>query len=300
MRTIAFFDGLSLAITEMEVWQNGFFDQSIFSYQDMMKEIEKLVEQKKIVRKGAFVALTDHKEYADERIQRGMMSEEKYTKLRRAVSVLRYIPFIRMVGVCNTLAFDSARKEGDIDLLLVGKKNRLFITYTLSVALLHFLGLRRHSLHIQNRMCLSFYVSEDGLDMSRFELLGGDPYLAQWTKSVIPLFVFGTIAEKFRKANADWLVKYFGKRNMMKPVSRFRIIDSWFSRSVRKTGELMLFLFAPLLEYLFRILQQQRRIASSSKRLRNEPTGVIVDRRTLKFHEEDRRAFYREHMNFHV
>lgn len=299
-KTVAFFDGLSHALTDFEIWQYGFFNRAQSSFQDVQSVIHRCIAEGTLERVGAFVVLPKREELARERIKRSMLTEKKYRKVRAAISILRLIPFLRMVGVCNTLAFDSARSEGDIDVFIVAKRNRLYTTYAIATLLFHVFGLRRHKLRIQNKICLSFYVSEDGMDMSRFELHEGDPYLAQWTRSVIPMFTVGSTAEAYRETNAIWLSKYFGSASFVDPVSRFRVQDTLWSRLCRTAFEVMLFPVGPLVEHVVQLIERMRFRHSSARRLRNEPTGVVVDHRTLKFHEEDRRAFYRDYMQSHV
>ena len=40
---------------------------------------------------------------------------------------IQTVPFIKMVAVCNTLGYDNAAKDSDIDLFIIAKRGRLFI-----------------------------------------------------------------------------------------------------------------------------------------------------------------------------
>ncbi len=296
LSTVAFFDAIDTALTDTEVYELEFDapkKPTVSQYDDALKY---LLMSQALVQSGPFVVLPGREQLIDERIERGLLSEEKFTRAVRVTRFLRFIPFIRMVGVCNTLSFEMSRADGDIDIFIVAEKSRVHIVHMLTTVVLHILGMRRHGFHIANRLCLSFYVATDGLDVHRFALAPRDPYLAQWIRHVIPIFSIHQTAEKYWQANSDWLRTYFSDAYPYTPTIRRQVPDFFISIIIRRTAEVCLLPFAPLLERTRFVTQLRKLKRSASRRMRTQPHDVVVDERTLKFHEEDRRAFYRTKM----
>lgn len=295
--TVAFFDSIDIALTDAEIFEHSFDAPRKPSWDEFKQEIEQLVHSGSLQRSGATVFFPGRDHLIEERVARGLLSENKFTLACRAARLIRFIPFIRMVAVCNTLSFEMSRKDGDVDLFIVAEKGRVHIVHMLTTFLFHVCRMRRHGFYIANRMCLSFYVAKDGLDVSRFSLEGNDPYLAQWIRHVIPIFSVHNTTEQYWQANRMWLQKYFAKAEPYIPGLRRQVADSFFSKYVRGVGEYILWPFATFFEQRSLHSQKQKLARSAKRRMRSQPHDVVVDEQTLKFHEEDRRAFYRDKMN---
>jgi|GEM_PF-3077355 len=300
LSTVALFDGLSIGLTDFDIWYYGPFDHATYSFTQMREVIDRYVENGTLQREGPFVVFPGSTHLAKERVQGGMYAEDKYARVRRAARVLRYVPFVRMVAACNTLAFGTARKEADIDVFIVAEKNRLFIANMLSMITLHLMRLRLHGMHKTNRICLSFFVSTNGMDMSRFALSDGDPYLVQWTRALVPIFSAGDTLKRFVDENAVWLARYFNFAKYAQPVHRLVVADSKFSRIIRWIGEVVLYPIAPALDSVFSRYKKHKCERWLNTPLLQANSSVVVDRSTIKSHEEDRRAFYRDKMKSRV
>jgi hypothetical protein len=294
--SVAFFDAIDISLTDAELYELGFDAPIKPAWNEFQTQIDELVHAQILRRSGASIFFPGRDHLIEERVTRGLLSEKKFTLASRAAQLIRFIPFIRMVAVCNTLSFEMSRLDGDVDLFIIAEKGRVHIVHMLTTFVFHLFRMRRHGFYIANRMCLSFYVAKDGMDVSRFSLEGRDPYLAQWIRHVIPIFSIQKTAETYWQANEQWLKKYFAEAEPYIPGIRRRVQDSFFSKSVRRTFE---FVLSPFVSWLERdsLRSQKQKLAHSAKhRMRSQPHDVAVDERTLKFHEEDRRAFYRDKM----
>ncbi|MBI4231920.1 hypothetical protein HY605_01695, partial [Candidatus Peregrinibacteria bacterium] len=124
-----------------------------------------------------------------------MLEKKLWQRVNRYVKFLEWIPFLRMLAVCNNLAFDRVTAGSDIDLFIVAKKGRLFIVRTLVTGVLHVLGVRRHGDKVAGRFCLSFFVDDCALDLKKLAI-ERDIYLAFWIFSMKPVIDDG-VSEKF-------------------------------------------------------------------------------------------------------
>ena len=120
--------------------------------------------------------------------------------------ILRIIPFVKMVAICNNLSFGRVDEHSDIDIFVVAERGRLFFVRSFITFLLHISGVRRHGNKVAGRFCLSFFVDEEGTDLSKIAL-EKDIYLAFWVKNLVPVIDNGFASEFMRKN--DWIRGYF-------------------------------------------------------------------------------------------
>ncbi len=105
-----------------------------------------------------------------------------------------------MVAVVNSLSMYATHRDSDIDLFIVTSRGtlwwvRVMVTLTFS---LH--GVWRHGEDIADHFCLSFFVTEDALDMKEIAL-EDDIYLYFWMYYMRPILVVGDTWERFQKVN---------------------------------------------------------------------------------------------------
>jgi hypothetical protein len=208
----------------------------------------------------------------------------KWWRARLAASVLGWIPYIELVTIANTLADRTASKESDIDVFIVTKDTRLFTVRTLSVIYLQLAGLRRHGKKINNRVCLTFYVTDKRRDLSDIAFKPYDIYLAYWMAGLTPLLAEPGAMGKLLKANS-WAAKlvpeYAAPRQPAPkpgwPASLgLLVFGNPFGDLVEKTAKKF---------WLKRI--------DTSPRTEEPDVQIIADDSMLKFHEKERRKIYR-------
>ncbi len=215
----------------------------------------------------------------DEREKNSLML---WKKVHRYLPLIQFVPFIRMVAVCNTLAINNATSGSDIDLFIVAKPGRLYFVRFLTVALFMFLGVRRHGTKIAGRFCLSFYCDETVMDLESIQSGPDDIYLPYWIMTMKPLYGRDTY-EKFAKENV-WIAKYFGRTLSLAH-------DFWSPNVLRFLAWLKEFLWRGK----FGDLIEKKLMASQMKRHQRNLSGlpseasVVVSEHMLKFHNVDRR-----------
>ena len=182
-----------------------------------------------------------------------------WRRVMRFAPMLRFVPGVRMVAVCNSLALGEVRPESDIDLFIVARAGWLFRVRFLSVLLMQILGVRRYGKKIAGRFCLSFYVDERALDLSWVDMPGD--YMERWLSSLRPIVDDGVSVE-FGKVNG---VSLDLSRAKWKPVRWL-----WFP-----------------FEGFFRWWQFRRH----AKNLLRLPVdhGVVVSDKILKFYQGDKK-----------
>lgn len=203
---------------------------------------------------------------------------KKYTKKGFFwARILRFLPFVRGIALCNSLAMGNAEKKSDIDLLIVTATGRMWTARIFVTILCHILGIRRHGKKVAGRLCLSFFLSEDALTCENFALKPKDPYLAFWVSSLQPIFG-REIFKKMAKENQD-----FAKENG-NIVLRF---EKQLSK-IPKNGES--FLEKMLGEKFEQWIQKKWKPKTLAKYEQlADKSGTVISEKMLKFHNSDQR-----------
>lgn len=208
--------------------------------------------------------------------------------VQKYLRFLSFVPFLRFVGVCNNLSFGSVDSKSDIDLFIIAKKNRLFIVRSFVTFLLHILGVRRHGKKVSGRFCLSFFVDDNYLELRKIAIKN-DIYLAFWIKNMQAVIDDGVSVSFFNLNN--WISEFIDEDQNFSNYSHLISVNK-FSLKLKSFFEWILNdRFGNFLE---RILQKwQLRRAKAKMSFADENSKIIVKEHILKFHNLDRREFYR-------
>ena len=297
--TLAYFDLVDFPLTK----------EDLFAYlwqppQITYAEFLSLLPVLQLPEKDGYYFLPGREEIIQIRARRLLISEKKLTIARRAARLIRSVPFLKAIFVCNTVATEQATTDSDIDFFIITAKNRIWITRLLITIILQLFGLRRRKNKIKDKICLSFYVTEDNLDLSKLRVIDDDIHFAFWINQMLPLFDPQHYYPAFLQANA-WTKKYLPHIN---PFSLSLYIDqvneSRCSKIWKKVWEALWSKgYGDLINneakkiQLSKISRSQSLLKSTkfsdNKSERNDK-GVVISDTILKFHEKDTRLEYRQ------
>ncbi len=191
LKTFAFFDTFDYPLTPFEVWRLCELKVEFFEILDILKED---FLSARLVQKNGFYFFKGREILIDYRRQFAILSEEKMRRARLAIRFWKFVPGLKGVAICNNFYY---RPESDIDLFVITSKNSLWLTRAVVTLVTHFLGMRMDRKRIANQVCLSFFVSENGLSLSSLMLPESDPYFVYWFAFLDPLYDDG-IFQKLR------------------------------------------------------------------------------------------------------
>lgn len=148
-------------------------------------------EDNRIVIKDNLFLLHGREEIVQDWSERQILAQQYWGKVQRYMPFIRRLPFLRVVAVCNTLAFGVPNSRSDIDLFIITKPGRIFTARVMVTLILWLLGVRRHGKKIAGRFCLSFFVSEDAMNLQPLLLKPDkntpyDIYMVYWLRSLVP------------------------------------------------------------------------------------------------------------------
>lgn len=222
--------------------------------------------------------------YTQDSMEQQKMQDLLWKRVYRYVPLLRMLPFVRMVAVGNTHAFGAADEDSDIDLFIIAAKNHVWLVRFLAGIFLHLLGVRRHGNKIEKRFCLSFYIDETvcTFDPIRIE---EDIYMDFWIATLVPI-LGKDMYKRFTTANIsisqDFLHWKPLERNIFSHASSMQRIGEWFfTTSFGRWAEQ-------------KIMQLQKGKMHYLPVTLHDTSSVVVTDHMLKFHNNDRRALYRD------
>lgn len=294
LQTIAYFDTFEYPLTQVELhkWLLGYNQPlSILEIRQILRDelVGFVLEQD-----SGFYFLQGRKSIVQTRLLRYRLAEDKYKVALKAVGWLRFLGFVRLIAICNNVGYNNARDDSDVDFFIVAKQGRIWWVRLWVTLLVQLLGLRRHGKHEKNRICLSFYVADNQLDLSAIKLQPEDPYLIYWFATLAPIYNADMTYEHLLMANS-WLQQYLPRLYPTELTDRRKINSSWASNLLKKGDELLWSgATGNIGENLAETIQRPKldRYFGSAKN--GQTTNVVMDKNMLKFHKTDRRAFYRQ------
>lgn len=291
IKTLSFFDLFDQPLTVEELycwlWQGPRME-----YDDFVTVVVNN-QAPAIASKFGFYFLAGREALVEERRQKTVDNDHKVKIALRAARLLRAVPFVRAVFLCNNVAFSTAKATSDIDVLIVAKAGRVWIARLLSTLLLSVFRLRRTKRKIHDRVCLSFYVADSHLNLANIAITEPDIYLMYWIAQLVPLYDPSQLRRTIVQENS-WVAKYLGN---WKDIDEFdgAVGDSGFFYKFKRFFEIAWAeQYGNLVEKQAKEIQLVK-MRLNSQSLRDIPdTRVVVNDDMLKFHENDRRAQYRD------
>jgi hypothetical protein len=280
LRTVAYFAYSRYPVTAFEIWKWLLEPEREYSFGQVFGALQSSSYlQAKIFTEQGFYSLEKDPELLKNRRTRLANALHKYAKLKRLAVILGRVPYIEGVAICNSLAFHHTVSESDIDLFVIARKGRVWSARFFSTLPLILLR-ERPGERAEDPVCLSFFATRDSLGFERLKIGERDPYLAFWSKSLIPLSDKTGWLKRFEAENG-WIKKVLPNAYAVKRSLAFRLKSRWAIP------------FTPMGEVLAERVQEER-FPRAIRLLRNRDTRVIITKDMLKFHAEDRRAEIRD------
>lgn len=296
VRAIVFFDLLGFPLTLGEIWKYSLAlpgeNLPETNLGEMLEIMEADLIGKIIEQKNGFYFLRGRSDLVATRMRSQISAQNKYKIAIKTAHCLKFVPGVKLVAVCNSLAMGNVREASDIDFFIVTAKDRIWLIRLLVTVMTQILGMRRYKSKVNNRVCLSFYITENNLDLEKITL-PLDPYFYYWLAALDPILDNRCFAG-FTGENT-WLKKYLPNFSPKYPHTSRRIEASSLSVFLQKINNLWLYSFIGVwLENSARFIQLKKMSKNKNSLAKADDTRVIISETMLKFHETDRRQEYFE------
>lgn len=246
-KTLAYASVFNCGLTQSELFHYAISNKD-FSKKEFSSCVDQLVKQKRVVGKVIESDIVSYHPIIKlgsgvENISRQNISQDKLKKTRKWKKWLYLIPWIEAVLITGSVAANNAQTNDDIDIFIITKTKRLWLSRFLVIISLQILGVRRKpetdwrglksktTKKHKNLVCANIY-----LDCKNLNIWGKTPnhYLARelaqakvlfdknnilpqlwqknlWVKKFIPHSPFLDLNFDFRVKNyenSNWLLNY--------------------------------------------------------------------------------------------
>jgi len=164
---LIYYDLLDRPLTALETFKYLRAKGPEISFFGVWQELKKSSTLKNhLQRKNGLHFLTGRETLMPIRQKRMKLAQLKWKKLKRFSKYLALVPFLRLVAVTGSLTSYNTKEQSDWDLLIIIKKNRLWLGRLLLTLLVGALGKRRHGNLTQNKICLNCYLTEENREIT--------------------------------------------------------------------------------------------------------------------------------------
>ncbi len=274
LQTVARFDLFDYPLTDFELWQ---FLPNKYSYKIVKSHLKELPLLKT---KYGFFFLPTRDKIVALRQNRYRFSEQKIKIAQQRLKLITWLPGLKFIALANIIGPNNLKAEADLDLFIITAKNRLWLVKLGATIILKLTGLRPTPKKVKNKLCLSFLVDTDALDLTTCRLGDEDWYFTYWLAGLKPLWGEAEVYLTLLQAN-PWL-----KHNLPNWSDQLNIFEKIFKNKNTKA-------FSGQLGKLINQLSQklhEKLMAPILQQTKNKTSAVIINDHILKLHSLDRRA----------
>jgi len=206
IRTVSYFDLFDRPLARHEVFSFLFGDDVGVDEAGVAVAIDVLATENKIKIIDDFVFLADRdKELLSLWKERQIISARKWKRAKRWAKFFAALPSVCLVGVGNTLSYNNAKDESDIDFFIITKPGTIWRTRAFCAIFPALFNLRPRPGDSRDKICLSFFVTQNAVRMYDIPTpvpeTGIDVYMHYWTRLMVPLFGDNRLVGEFFNVN---------------------------------------------------------------------------------------------------
>jgi hypothetical protein len=203
----------------------------------------------------------------------------KYKIAKKFVRYFSFLPFIKVIALSNSIGQFNLRDGSDIDFFIITSPRRIWLTRLFCAGIAKILNRRPTPKNKKDKICLSFYISEENLNLDNLQIDSGDPYFFFWLRSLVLLYNKEGVYENFLSTN------YLPCKEISTQSSEKKVF--------RKQKKTILSSISNCLERGAKRIQ----LAVMSRALKeamNNSVGVVISDNILKLYLQDKRIEYAE------
>lgn len=215
LATIIYYDILDYPLTILEIarllinsqrFTSG-FNGGVFENSRIAEAAAALVRNGVLEEANGFYFLPGRKNLCWERVEKNKIAEEKWEKACRYLFWAQGVPYLEAVFASGSLALNHTGKDSDLDVLVVTRPGRIWLSRLFLSLAMSFLGARRRGKDkvAPDKICLNHYITSASLHIPFHSL-----YNAQTYFHLVPVFYRSKfIVENFWHAN-NWVLDFVG------------------------------------------------------------------------------------------
>ena len=181
---------------------------------------------------------------------------------------------------------DNAKEDGDIDLFIISKANRVWTSRFISVLFAKILNLRPKENNKKNKICLSFYIDENNMNIESISKEHNIHFI-YWLSQIVPIYDENNYFSIFFKEN-NWIKKYLKNIFEYNTGYKRKIENTKIKSIIRNISD---HFSSDFLENILKKFQ----FKTFNKEIKNKLNlndDVFCNNNIIKLHTKDRREEY--------
>lgn len=202
IEVLVFFDLFNQPLTLFEVYKYLSVKTSLSQISDILDNSTGMINMK-----DGFYFLSNEDKIIENRFKKYNYFKRKIKIAKRFIKFIKFLPFVRAVAVSNIICDHNLSNEGDIDLLVVSSKNRIWLSRFFCAGLAKIMNIRPSQENKKDKICLSFYLSEENLNLEKYMYNQDDLYFVYWILGLETILDKDNILKNILNNNL-WLKEY--------------------------------------------------------------------------------------------
>ncbi len=312
LKTLAYFDLFNHPLTAPELWRflwqpqgngHGFLSSAeersgrglvtaLTTYEDFLVALDELLGHSQITTKHGYYFLPGRADTITERQAKIVPSDRWLRRARFAARLIAGIPFLKAVVVCNSVGAELATSESDIDVLIITAPRQVWFVRFWCNVILRLTNLRTYGDRSAGKICLSFFIDTDHLDLGPYRVVPDDIHFAYWLFQMVAVYDPNNQYQKLLAAN-HWTANFL-PHSYLAADSGVSTKPSPQSLIKKNLERLLVTTFGCWLNQTVKKWQWNK-LKPSLKQAATDPNHhVILQEGILKFHEHDTREYWRK------
>ncbi len=208
-------------------------DGSLIKLEDIKKNLDQLILDNVIGLRDGYYFLFNREYIVPLRLKRQTLAKRKWKIIKRTVRWLSLLPYMRLIFAFGSLAMNNTNELSDLDVLIVVKHGRIWLSRFLILGMLAVLGVRRKGsdLVAPDKICPGHFITDQSLNLSFGSLYNAMNYV-----NLIPVYVRDDyIIDRFNNEN-KWILDYLYHPN----IKNKSILNPGWTRVFSKVAEIIL------------------------------------------------------------
>lgn len=236
--------------------------------------------------KNGFYYFNGREAIVETRMKRYNYASRKFKKAMFFSRLFKFVPWVKMIAIGNIIGPNNMRNAGDIDFFIITERKRIWMTRAMCVLIAKLLRARPDLYKTRDTICLSFYATEDNLDLTELTYGKSDYYFLYWLACLLPVYDTKNFYKKLINEN-KWLISQLPnwKKGIVSEKRKIKPRKSVFYHDI-------IDMFIGGLEPWAKKKQLQIMPESLARAINHPSKAVVINDKFLKLHVNDRREEY--------
>lgn len=208
-------------------------------------------------------------------------------KINKYWNLYKSIPFVKEIFLCNSISFNALKRDSDIDIFIITKKDSIWRARFFSALFFKLLWVKRSMKDKKQKFCLSFYITENNKNLYPIIIEKTDIYLTYRLAHLIPLYQESLDNNSMFEKNKR-LKELMPNHPQKYCVNIWSKTFTWNSKIKTRLEFVFGWIMWQLLEKTIKFIRLPI-LLNKTKKLWSKWKQIVISDQMLKFHDDIRK-----------